>query len=171
VLGRDALGKRPWNLRDKTWLTEQNFLVAFGSKLSDENERDKLPWPDGDIFAPSSTPNPRQKHEAIAAVPTDDGVLWFADVDKVENGTPFSHLLGNVAEYLWNPQTGKYSVAGGSALSPAEVDPMTTYAVDTQREREGYSDVGFRLAFSAPDSLVGKSRLTRLIRDQGFLGL
>src|SRR2546430_17157242 len=58
---------------------------------------------------------------------------------------------------LWDPRTGKYSVAGGSALPPTELDSMTTYAVDTQQEHEGYSDVGFRLAFSVPDSLVGKA--------------
>ena len=47
-------------------------------------------------------------------------------------------------------------MARRSALSPVEVDPMATYAVDTQQEREGYSDVGFRLAFSAPDKSGGE---------------
>jgi hypothetical protein len=163
--GADRLRKLRWNLRDRTWQVQQAYLAKTGSAFD-------LPWPDSDAFIPASLGAVKRASEAVVADGADDdGTLWFADVDAPAAGLPFSHLIGNVAVFLWDPQTAKYAVAGGSALSPPELDPTAIYAVDSQQEREGYSDVGFRPAFSAPDSLVGKSRLSRLIRDQGFLRL
>jgi hypothetical protein len=164
ALGGPRLKALRWNLRDRTWQLQQAYLAKSGSSFD-------LPWPDSDIFIPASLGTIRRAGDAVSANDGDDGTLWFADVDTPAGSLPFSHLIGNVAIVLWNPKTASYAVSGGSALSPAEVDPTAIYAVDSQQEREGYSDVGFRPAFNAPDSLVGKSRLSRLIRDQGFLRL
>jgi hypothetical protein len=162
--GAERLKKEAWNFRDRTWQQQQAYLAHSGAAFD-------LPWPDADAFIPAALGPAKRGGEAVAATTADDGILWFSAVNTPCKDLPFDNLLGNVAVFLWDPRTATYAVAGGSALSPPELDPTAIYAVDTQQGREGYSDVGFRPAFSAPDSLVGKSRLSRLIRDQGFLRL
>lgn len=161
--GPETLEKLQWNLRDARWREQQTYLVRAGGAFD-------LPWPDADIFLPKTLANIPRGRDALPATTADDGVLWFADVSSGARAGDFVHLLGNAAECLWDPTTKSYAIAGGSALSPGEENPATVYAVDSKQEREEYSDLGFRPSFSAPDSLVGKSRLSRLVREQGYLG-
>lgn len=63
-------------------------------------------------------------------------------------------------------------VIGGSALSPPEVDPGTAYPLDPLKDgigkNKGFSDVGFRLAFSQPN-LSPRQRLLSAIKSLKYL--
>ena len=61
---------------------------------------------------------------------------------------------------------GRVSVIGASALSPPEEIPETPYSVDVRDARFGYSDVGCRIAFSAP-SMPLVERLKRTLHGDG----
>ena len=95
----------------------------------------------------------------------DDGVLWFKEVAPAGMGV-FNHLVGNVAEMTL--ENGHLFTIGGSALSPP------TRAVDRELEipnwrggNKGYSDVGFRLAFSGPPG--AKQQLLAVLEKQSYL--
>ncbi|HEV8292938.1 MAG TPA: hypothetical protein VGP94_13480, partial [Tepidisphaeraceae bacterium] len=95
----------------------------------------------------------------------DDGVLWFTEVAPAGMKV-FNHLVGNVAEMTL--ENGHLYVIGGSALSPP------TRAVDRECEvpdgrggNKGYSDVGFRLAFSGPAS--ARQQLIAVLEKQTYL--
>ena len=64
---------------------------------------------------------------------------------------PLANLVGNVAEYVIDSVQAnpKYSVIGASALSPAEVDPATSYELSAVQKLRGYSDVGLRFVLDA----------------------
>lgn len=152
------------NVRDKPWKDQHAFIAA-------QRQAGKVnaPWPDEDIFVPDERKAQIQPRRRQAALPvTDqpaDGALWFMPVTATGHGEPFKHLRGNVAELLYEnsgqldgltpaavtttPSSGweGLKVAGGSALSPSEVDPDTAYRGGSANA--WYSDVGFRLAFSA----------------------
>lgn len=148
------------NFRDLLWQRERDYLVAA-------NVQD-LPI-DADIFWPGNAATQKRGRQAQAVLPDrEDGVLWFAPVggDSTEG---VRHLFGNVSEYLFDESSGKFFIAGGSALSPPEVDPATPYPVDTRLATAGFSDVGLRLAFNAPGGLTGRARLNQLFRDRAFL--
>ncbi len=83
-----------------------------------------------------------------AYAPVNDGFLWFAPVNA-DIGTikGMKHLAGNVAEYLYNPETQEYFIAGGSALSSfvrnwRELRPV--------QPTIAFGDAGLRLAYLAP---------------------
>jgi len=148
------------NFRDLLWVRERDYLVA--------NNVPDLPI-DADIFWPGNASTQKRGRQAQAAVPDrEDGVLWFAPVGG-DSTNGVRHLFGNVAEYLFDETSGKFFIAGGSALSPPEVDPATPYPVDTRLATAGFSDVGLRLAFNAPGGIAGRSRLNQLLRNQAFL--
>jgi len=68
----------------------------------------------------------------------------------------------------------QFRVVGGSALSPPELwngkgKPFARgYPVVLDEARAGLSDVGFRLAFTAPQESVA-ARIRRFVRRQGYL--
>ena len=123
------------------------------------------------------------------ALPDDDGFLWFAPVDSGGDAL-FLHLVGNVAEFTLSapeeldalgdltPATlrdfaveeskkGRLRVIGGSALSPPILEPdkaLPLRALEVRRH-VGYSDVGLRLAFTAPSEPVAL-RLDRVLRER-----
>lgn len=99
--------------------------------------------------------------EITAAVTTDDGVVFFQGV-HAGPGSRFKNLIGNVAEFVTTgviapsadktdprqfAETGR--VIGASALSPGTIEPMTPVPLGPTLSRREFSDVGFRLAFSA----------------------
>lgn len=55
-----------------------------------------------------------------------------------------------------------FRVIGGSALSPASIDVSTSYENTWASSIGGYSDVGFRLAFTAPAAAGAKSAGERI---------
>ena len=99
----------------------------------------------------------------------------------------FRNLVGNVAEFVFDDPAAlakveptpaevdkllrasidKLRVIGGSALSSPDLKVETPYPVDPA-ELHGFSDVGFRLAFTAPAEPL-QARLRRTLTAQGYL--
>lgn len=178
------------NLRDVFWKRQYGYGTSAGEDS----------WmPDKDVFWPGGARARRDGARRDESVATgDDGALWFGEVQG-GGGKGFHHLVGNVAEFVYEPpkapeQIGKYSapafhelllknpeairVIGGSALSSPELwngrdKPYdTTYPVDLSASRgefakTGYSDVGFRMAFTVPGYPL-KDSLTRLLDQKNW---
>ena len=134
--------------------------------------------------------------DAEPAVQSDDGTVWFRPVDRAEasgagSSTPFRDLVGNVAELVFEDPasleqvaptraaiaaavTGdKLRVVGGSALSPAAVNPTDVQKFPGNPVTRRYSDLGFRLAFTAPRAAgaAGASeRLGQALAAHGYVG-
>ncbi len=159
------------NLRDKTWRKEFERAKEL---VGNDPE-----FPAGGIFRPSEAQKVQPMQDGSPAVDADDGVLWFSPAEA--SGQGFQNLVGNVAEFVWEDPPSiegieassaairtalgkgeKLKVIGGSALSPKEVSPNDPQTVNFAQARAGYSDVGFRLAFSAPKGAAGADASTRL---------
>jgi len=159
-----------WNLRDRTWELQRGYVTAAFAALQPAQ------WPDEGIFRPEGLPI-SAGHDARSRA-NNDGVLFFRPAGA-GGGSLFHHLIGNVGEYLCNvpdqfdavqdrrsPEsirkfaqqvTGQLAVIGGSALSPPEL-PLDK-PLPLTRSDQCYSDVGFRLAFTAPaKSLAERTR-------------
>jgi len=158
----------PANLRDTTWKEQQSYVAG----LLRQHPEAIVHWPDAGIFRPASVSSSREG--GATSRPTQDGTVWFAPADAAAS-TEIVNLVGNVAEYVIDapppsftaaPTGGKAGaeaareyvrehgakvfVIGGSALSPPEASLQTPYPlVEPDEGASGYSDVGFRLAFSA----------------------
>lgn len=133
-------------------------------------------FPNAAIFYPSGVTRPAAPQDGIAAVEEDDGFLWFAPTSRTEAATGFEDLIGNVAEFVVvqasesSPSVSvsqveegfrrgdNLRVIGASALSPKTIDPMTPYQLVWTGAKEGYSDVGFRLAFSLPPEVAAAAK-------------
>lgn len=148
------------NRRDASWLAANATLY----KKSGGRNTTAL---DGEIFLPPSVTVPTRA-KAAAASAADDGTILFRQVSPGTTGTSWQDAVGNVSEFVldtasvwgtapstvaelrdWTSKSDALRVMGGSALSPAEVDPATPYAVKGVSSLLGYSDVGFRVAFDA----------------------
>jgi len=172
--------KTDWNLRDKTWLKQRDYL----KNLAASGRGYIALWPDAGIFVPEGVRVKRKDEAEVAAGEALDGLLWFARVDTdvdSSKGHIFKHLIGNVAELACEdvaaqdglpageppPEAlqGAFRVIGGSALSPPQVKNTQAYPVT----RGGAcSDVGFRLAFTAtapPASL--RAELCKCLENAG----
>jgi hypothetical protein len=146
-------------------------------------------WGDADVFRQKGArrdPN-REGANAEQATGAEDGLAWFGPVDSGA-GAKLTHLVGNVAEYVCDDvegmekvapgaaaaaafvasRAGKLQVVGGSAMSPGEVRVDRAQPLDLHEARRGYSDVGLRLAFSAP-SQTPSERLAELSRKRWYL--
>jgi formylglycine-generating enzyme required for sulfatase activity len=148
------------NLRDQaSWETFARYA-----------ERERIAanhWPDGGAFPGE----PRKPTDAPpAARPGNDSTLLFRAAPQSEGDAAFHDLVGNVAEYVcdrpealaaWddgatpdgikrflNDTPDAIAVIGGSALSPPDV-PLAE-PLPLKRTDLAYSDVGLRLAFTAP---------------------
>jgi hypothetical protein len=150
------------NLRDLTWELQRQY--ASSGKLGAPTTL----WPYDDVFQPEGDTRVSMIND-MRTRGTNDGALLFRPVG-VEGGSVFHHLIGNVAEFLCseparfdemrrqNSLSGlaafvrEYAtslyVIGGSALSPPNVPVDKPLPVS--RADQSYSDVGFRLAFTAP---------------------
>jgi hypothetical protein len=169
------------NLRDQTWKREYEHV----KKLAGNDPE----FPSGGIFRPSDAQKILPRLDGTPAVEDDDGNLWFVPSEPGKPG--FQNLVGNVAEFVWEDATTfattqitaaavrdalgngeKLRVIGGSALSPKEENPSEAQVVKFSQAREGYSDVGFRLAFSAPKGAAGAgagARLDEALAAGGYL--
>lgn len=158
------------NLRDVAWDEVRKYAVTQ-SQLPENKSRDPN-WPDEDVFKRRADTFPVGS-KAEPASTSDDGTVWFAPVDQ-GGGTLFHHLVGNVAEFVYEkgpelegteltPEVviakvgtntdGSLKVIGASALSPAQFKP-TEGAVPDRLDLKNpgarrWCDVGFRLAFTA----------------------
>ncbi len=191
---RDAFptpAQRP-NLRDQAWLDRQAKVRALDDRLVGDVRKDAwLPWPDRGVVPPKGTPPPVGRD--AAAGPEDDGEAWFVPVAG-SGGGPY-HLVGNVAEYVFESaaesesladgspdsirafvesNAGKVGVVGGSALSAPGVpidEPLPVDVFDLEA-LIGYADVGLRLAFSADVAPKRKSfaaRVTEALTDNPYV--
>jgi hypothetical protein len=116
------------------------------------------------------------------ALPMAAGHLGFREVDDGAHYTGVFHdLIGNAAEFVLDVQPGDservdvsdaahaadaikkwftparescVAIIGASALSPPNLDPRTAYKLSADAPRRTFSDVGFRLAFTDPRSLI-----------------
>ncbi|MBI1189366.1 MAG: SUMF1/EgtB/PvdO family nonheme iron enzyme [Tepidisphaera sp.] len=170
------------NLRDATWKKEYEHIKQF-TGLSPQ-------WPASGIFLPAGQAPISAPNDGLPAVTTDDGVLWFRPVNE-KTTTTFHDLIGNVSEYVSDgalvlegvaptreaveaalEKGEKLRVIGGSALSPQGQATNEPQPVNFPQSRRGYSDVGFRLAFSAPRAAgaagVGE-RLQSALGSSGYL--
>jgi formylglycine-generating enzyme required for sulfatase activity len=146
------------NLRDPTWRKQYEKSKELAGSQPD--------YPAERIFWPAEAQKVPPMQDGFAAVDADDSVLWFAPVG---GGPTFQHLIGNVAEFVWEdpavleglePTSArvkaalgkgeKLKVIGGSALSHKDIAVGEPQAVNFSQAREGYSDVGFRVAFTVP---------------------
>ena len=105
----------------------------------------------------------------------DEGRLWFGPVDEGPATSGFVNLTGNVSIFLHDPAANAFFVAGGSALSPPDIDftqPQKVEAaglIGAKPGTEPYSDVGIRPAFEAPPGFRERYKLLLLVREQKFL--
>ena len=144
------------NLRDEAWRREYDHvkgMIAAGKRLQ---------YPDAGAF-PLGRPDAAARGRANA---WDDGTIWFRAVGE-GGGDVVHNLVGNVAEYVidapvTDPPSGtgagvkqflendavKVGVIGGSALGDPAMAVDKVQWVNLMDAGDGYSDVGFRLAFS-----------------------
>jgi hypothetical protein len=145
------------NFSDAAWLAQRDYLIQRGANF-------EYPWPDSGAFVPLDYAGGARQTARPYAPDTDDRTLWFAETGAP--GGDFIHLYGNVATYLHDPQTDRYSVAGGSALSPEGLDPKLPSPIDAYAE--GYADVGLRPAFDASKAMLIRASLIKLLRQQPY---
>lgn len=168
------------NLRDASWKRVHDHLRQFASSGPE--------FPGAGLFWPAGVTRKSPLEDDQPAVSTEDGWVWFAPVTAGEG--KFKHLAGNVAEYVtheafdWDGVAAtreavdgavgrgeKLRIVGGSALSPVDVKLDVAFPL-TPQSREGYSDVGFRLAFGAPKAAAAAStseRVRKALAASGYL--
>ncbi|MFW6163082.1 MAG: SUMF1/EgtB/PvdO family nonheme iron enzyme, partial [Planctomycetota bacterium] len=181
-------GPRP-NLRDASWSRQLAYLKA----KSAGHFRPVVP--DEGIFTPPDVPCKRGK-DAVAVTTEDDGALWFDPVgepdvfrhlvgnvaefvferpeqfDERARSRPGLKAAGVLAFVKEHAEALR--VVGASALSPPVLwdgkdKPFhRAWPVGDADSRNGYSDVGFRLAFTAPREEPA-ARLKRMLRGAGYL--
>ncbi|MBS0191927.1 MAG: hypothetical protein U0573_04700 [Phycisphaerales bacterium] len=163
------------NRRDKNWTMQFDYVKDLDIPTK-EWPHAGIFWPRG-LKPAEKQPDGKLLYVNAAddsALTYNDGYLWFAPVLRDSQG--WSHLVGNVSEIVLegnpdaiaslepnveavtaaidNPEL-KWRVIGGSALSAITLRDSKPYEVDEpyanpsiREARKGYSDVGFRLAFS-----------------------
>lgn len=103
---------------------------------------------------------------------SEDSILFspeqnLSQGDTTATGHKFYHLIGNVAEIVTAADdSSKFSVIGGSAFSPPEMPFDKPQPVTSPNDQ--WSDVGFRLAISAPIKPL-RDRLAKLLQDPPFI--
>jgi formylglycine-generating enzyme required for sulfatase activity len=183
------------NLRDQTYLTQFNHVKNNIDRFEARNSMD---WPAANVLRLQENTEavPAEKEEEV--VPGSDGVLYFNHVNEPTaseaNGPVFYNLIGNVWEYTYEqpleveklqstaPEDiyklignmyAQVRVIGGSALSNPDIAINEPKAPKRTEALRGWSDVGFRLAFStgagAGGSGTPKQRLMSLLQTTPYL--
>ncbi len=121
--------------------------------------------PDAGMFVPAGEESSDKIYlRGVAGGELNDGVLWFHEVPAA--APVFVDLIGNVGEFVTD-DAGKVYVIGGSALSPPSRPLDKPFALGTDQLTSGFSDVGFRLAFSEP--AVGIEKLKGALAASTYL--
>ena len=121
--------------------------------------------------------------------------IWFRRVDAkpVTAANPMHDLVGNVAEYVFDDPAAtkalqpagmhptldeidaaianapdKVAVIGGSSLSSPEIPLTVPQQIDMDSAYAGFSDVGIRLAYTAPFDSI-EVVLARIFKDPKYL--
>lgn len=188
----------PANLRDATWRKQDAHTDALRSDPEKGPKIQVYVYvPYANRFVPpgrvSETARAWTADELVkAGVPKgsdDDKTVFFRRATY--GNEAYSHLVGNVAEYTWDDPKGFMelkdrslgavqaylgrdrgadlaAVAGGSAFGPPEFG-LGPHPVKFAELREnGYSDVGFRLAFPAGRRTIA-DRLKEAVENQPYL--
>lgn len=155
--------KQDANLRGPEWVEEHSYVSTAIPKLLPGRAVIDVGWPNEQIFQIPGKPPVARGLDNQPAVAATDPWLWFR---PVKDGPEFSDLIGNVAEFVVDDggasagvseggveeylksNKAKIFVIGASALSPAAISPTVPLKVSRFPDTFGYSDVGFRLAFS-----------------------
>lgn len=127
------------NLRDRTWRLELEHMnkPAFQGRCR----------PDAGMFVPKGEKPSNAVFARADGSEFNDGVLWFRPVPQAAPN--FVDLVGNVGEFVSDDSVKVY-VIGGSSMSPPSRPVDRPFALDPDELSSGFSDTGFRLAFSAP---------------------
>ena len=172
--------QRP-NLRDGTWSQQSQHAEAF------VKQGVRISRPSAGSFGALDSDT--------QVYPYDDGLLWFdlSLPSQAVAGRLYHHLVGNVAEYVVQTpdqldtlevseldpsetsdimravtRSNQISVIGGSALSSPTINADQPQLINQESTTPlAYSDVGFRLTFSAPRQSL-KAQLYRYLDDQGY---
>ncbi len=166
------------NLRDATWRRQLTFVAGLPADKP-------APWPDADIFWPKDVER-LEGRSARAPGDADDGMLLFHRVGEGSDAA-VRHLAGNVAEYVFDQPEPAMNVTnarqcnelfqkhdhlriiGGSAMSaPSVAIDQPQSLVRLQYANLGFSDVGFRLAFTAPRVPLA-TQFNRLLSKRSYL--
>ena len=178
-------GMRPADelaLPEQVWSPEATAAIGAGSAA-------------GPLGGESAYDARRRDDPADAPLYRDLDVL-FRPATRYPRDGGLIDLVGNVAEYALDApasawavgsddagdpsaaaafarrvvadHAGGLSVVGGSALSPPAVDPLVPQPVAPERAAGGFADVGFRLAFPAPDPDPTR-RLRRAVESAAYL--
>lgn len=141
------------NLRDATWARQRDHVST-----ADARGR-RLPAATTGMFVRSIDGEPSEE-----VWDSNDGVLWLSAIGGAA-AKPVTSLAGNVSEFVidlpeeadvsspqairttLNAAAAELRIAGCSAVGP-KGDPGDAVAVILSEAREGFADVGFRLAFS-----------------------
>lgn len=161
------------NLRDQTWKTQRDYIIETRKRVAGSEQ---FVFPDAEAFLADGVPH--SEDATVAPNAADDGWLWFEPA--IEGARTFAHVRGNVWELVFNgapeepasaDQAGvrdllrrrlrELSVIGGSALSPPEM-PMEA-PVPVIDSLVGYSDVGFRLAFTATGTAAPQRSMGEIV--------
>jgi hypothetical protein len=183
------------NLRDAAWAAQHAYLVTPGpdGKTVLQRTNNNADLPNQSMLKPKGIVIKPSEQDGDAAVPGNDGLLYFGPVNK-GGGEVFHHLVGNVCEFvLENPDAMNNSpvpptkdtitalvgkgdqmkVIGGSAISPKEVNPLVPLDFNWGASRVGFSDAGFRLAFSTGAGTGGTGkpaeRLAKMLSGTDYL--
>lgn len=162
------------NVRDNRWRQQYEHVRANVKTAAPEFPSAGCFWPRG-----VSRIAPPNDSEVVSSA--DDGWLWFAPVTE-GGGATFSHIRGNVAEFVYESpgdieradatragitaalgRGEQVRVIGGSALMSPRVKADEAQPVEFGQALEGWSDVGLRLAFSTPmGAATGTAGVERL---------
>jgi hypothetical protein len=178
------------NLRGRTWWDQVKYLNEH-YKIPADSTSPLLPgygsfaarilYKDSAGKGPDAEPPPAEASSG--------GVLWFERVDEGKH--IFQHLVGNVMEFTCENKDrqdkmppdsalppelkASFGVAGGSALSPRSgpnnFQYDRPYPLDAAYTTLRFSDVGFRLALTAP-KLSLRDRILAALQtppNKGFL--
>ncbi len=167
-----------WNLRDRSFRDQRDHMATLAAAR----------WPDDGVFLPAGPELPRGA--AAESHDWSDGTLWFDPVSS-DGQHLFHHLVGNVAEYVLldgapdsmftdRPADRAAMVAGiagaegvgvigGSALSPPSLPLSKVQPLRGVISKSGFSDVGFRLAFSPGTGAPLSFRVGKLLGSAPFL--
>jgi len=177
------------NLRDNTWLSQMKHarkLQEEDGLLDDEDQH----YPDAGIFLPKGSNQSAKEAQRDKVTTGTDNKWLFSEVGA--DATGFQHVVGNVAEYVHTDPAaaGRLTAAtadavrqllgqaasggrviGGSALSMVAVQVDRAQEIDRPAGRDGFSDVGFRLAFQAGRERIQTSawRLLESAASGGYL--
>jgi formylglycine-generating enzyme required for sulfatase activity len=147
------------NLRDVTWRTEYEHMARTW--------REPAYRPDAGAFIPEGEARTADVWKSDDGAELDDGVVWFRQppVAETPEARQFNDLAGNVGEFT-RDAAGHFYVIGDSALSPPSRPIDKACPLDARDNLRCFSDVGFRLAFSAAPGAF--EQLTAALPDPGW---